>query len=106
MSARVAPRKSVAAPSALRLGVVAALLPPRWLPLAQCFTFRVLVASRSSPVTGTQYVGYGIAFLAVAYYNYSKFQAAKAANSAKNSRTMPERAKLLDNEAPAAAGKA
>eukprot|EP00873_Tetraselmis_striata_P022470 jgi/Tetstr1/442734/TSEL_030823.t1 len=64
------------------------------------------VAIYGSPVTGTQYVGYGIAFLAVAYYNYSKFQAAKAANSAKNSRTMPERAKLLDNEAPAAAGKA
>lgn len=35
----------------------------------------------------------------MAYYNYSKFQAAKAANSAKNSRTAPEKVKLIDSEA-------
>lgn len=29
-----------------------------------------------SPVTLTQYIGYGLAFLAVAYYNYTKYQSA------------------------------
>uniref|UniRef100_A0A061SLW6 Plastidic phosphate translocator-like protein n=2 Tax=Tetraselmis sp. GSL018 TaxID=582737 RepID=A0A061SLW6_9CHLO len=33
-----------------------------------------------SPVTTQQYIGYGIAFLAVAYYNYTKYRDALSAN--------------------------
>jgi hypothetical protein len=66
-----------------------------WLSLLS-FIEIALFPSRS-PVTHTQYAGYSVAFLAVAYYNYTKFQAAKIASSATNRERTAERAKLLQS---------
>mmetsp|Transcript_23992 Transcript_23992/g.66668 ORF Transcript_23992/g.66668 Transcript_23992/m.66668 type:complete len:346 (+) Transcript_23992:185-1222(+) len=53
------------------------------------------VALYGSPVMPSQYFGYSIAFLAVAYYNYSKYQAAMADKAGPTPSKIPETERLI-----------
>ena len=55
-----------------------------------------LLRVRSSKVTGTQLVGYGIAFAGVMYYNYQKVEQMKAQSAA--AQKAPEKQPLLTQE--------
>lgn len=54
--------------------------------------------ARSSPVTRTQLMGYGIAFAGVMYYNYQKVEQMKQASAA--AQKAPEKQPLVNPEEP------